>query len=86
MGMMAAAEQPGGAWDGFAVVGSLVFGILLPALLGLLTLGGGACLLVLRRQLIARECDAVSLPPGAGTFRTGARHLPHPSRTDSGAL
>ena len=45
--MFNASQHRGGDWAGFAVVGNLLFGILFPAVLGLLAAGGGACILVL---------------------------------------
>ncbi|OAI50729.1 hypothetical protein AYO44_05525 [Planctomycetaceae bacterium SCGC AG-212-F19] len=49
-GMLAEAKRRGGDWAALGYLGSLVFGIGYPALVGLLALGSGLCLWTMRRQ------------------------------------
>lgn len=48
VGMIADSQRRGGDWGAAAVVGSTVFGLICPALGGLLTIGGGVFLLLAR--------------------------------------
>ena len=43
-GMLAEAQQRGGDWAAVGVAASLLFGIVLPAAIGVLLIGGGLCL------------------------------------------
>lgn len=46
--MMVDAKRRGGDWGALAVLGSLIFGILIPTIVGLLTLGSGYFLIRVR--------------------------------------
>jgi hypothetical protein len=61
-GMLAELQQSGTDYTGLGSVGCLIFGVALPMILGLLNLGGGACLLVLRRQIDNRRLPEQRLP------------------------
>jgi hypothetical protein len=47
-GMLEGAKRRGGDWAGIAVLGSMIVGIVCPALTGLLALGAGLCLWAMR--------------------------------------
>jgi hypothetical protein len=49
--MVADTSRRGGDWAAAGVLGGLLFGMACPALTGLLALGGGACLWLIRRPM-----------------------------------
>lgn len=53
--MMADAKRRGGDWGALAVFGSLLFGIIVPILIGLMTSANSYLLYCLRRQVCGRD-------------------------------
>jgi hypothetical protein len=49
--MLGEVEEAGKDYTGLGAVGCIVLGIALPAVIGLVTVGGAACLLIMRRQI-----------------------------------
>jgi len=52
-GVMTDAQRRGGDWAGLAVLATLLFCVLVPSAIGLLSLAGAGCLLALRRRMLS---------------------------------